>query len=311
MFADPGVIDPRIVVVTGPTAVGKSELAMELADRLGGEIISADSRQVYRFMDVGTAKPTLAEKAQVPHHLLDVAYPDEPYSMARFKDDGERALADLADRGKVALIVGGSPHYIQALVDRLQPAPRAPELRTWLEREDARRPPEHLDRWLRELDPEAAEAIELRNRRRVLRAIEVCLATGRPFSVAGRVRAEPRHAIWIGLRRDRAELHERVAGRVQAMLRAGWLEEVRTLLLMGYAPSLPSMSATGYAELTRVVQGTLPLDEAVTRIRHSTHAFIRRQDAWLRAESRLQWLDADGPAALDQATVAIRSGLAA
>jgi tRNA dimethylallyltransferase len=311
MFADPGVIDPRIVVVTGPTAVGKSELAMQLADGLGGEIISADSRQVYRFMDVGTAKPTLAERAQVPHHLLDVAYPDELYSIARFQVEGERLLADLVDRDKVALVVGGSPHYIQALVDRLQPAPRAPELRAWLEREDARRPPEHLNRWLRELDPTAAETIELRNRRRVLRAIEVCLATGRPFSVAGRARAEPRRAVWIGLRRERAELHERVARRVEAMLRAGWMEEVQTLLLMGYEPSLPSMSATGYAELTRVVQGTLPLDEAVTRIRHATHAFIRRQDAWLRAESRLEWLEAGDPTTLERALVAVRSGLAA
>jgi tRNA dimethylallyltransferase len=311
MFAEPGAIEPRIVVVTGPTAVGKSELALELADRLGGEIISADSRQVYRFMDVGTAKPSLAERAQVPHHLLDVVYPDEPYSIARFQEEGERMLADLADRSKVALIVGGSPHYIQALVDRLQPAPRAPELRNWLEQEDSRHPPEHLNRWLRELDPSAADTIELRNRRRVLRAIEVCLATGRPFTVAGRERAEPRRAVWIGLRRERADLHERVARRVEAMLRAGWLEEVRTLLLMGYAPSLPSMSATGYAELARVVQGTLSLDDAVTRIRHTTHAFIRRQDAWLRAEPRLRWLDAEDPATLERVLVAIRSGLAA
>ena len=311
MSASMVVGDPRIVVVTGPTAVGKSELALTLARRLDAEIISADSRQVYRYMDIGTAKPTVAERAAVPHHLLDMTYPDGPYSIVRFQRDGERVLADLAHRRKTALIVGGSPHYIQALVDRLQPAPRSAELRKWLKREDERQPPEYLNRWLRALDPAAAASIELRNRRRVLRALEVCLATGRPFSAAGRERGEPRAALWIGLRRDRAALHARVEHRIHEMLKAGWLEEVRILLAMGYAPSLPSMSATGYAELAQVIKGTLTIEEAVTRVRHATHGFIRRQDAWLRADPRVQWFDASDSSTLIPAVIAAYSNLAA
>jgi tRNA dimethylallyltransferase len=295
---------PPVIVVTGPTAVGKSRLAMELAGWLGGEIVSADSRQVYRYMDVGTAKPDIGERASVPHHLVDAVYPDEPYSIADFQAGAERALRSIADRGRVALVVGGSPHYIQALVDRLQPAPRFPALRDWLERADAADPTRRLDAWLRELDPAAAAAIDLRNRRRVLRAIEIILGTGRPFSNVGRQRGELIPALWIGLRLGRATLYDVVARRFSAMLEHGWLEEVRILLAMGYSPSLPSLTATGYADLARVVRGEASLDEATTRILHATHAFIRRQETWLRAEPRVRWLDAADPALAERAFAA-------
>ncbi len=280
------------IVITGPTAVGKSAFALEVAGALGAEIISADSRQVYHYMDIGTGKPTIAERARAPHHLIDVAYPNETYSIARYQQQADAALAAIHARGRRALIVGGSPHYVQALVDRLQPAPSSALLRAWLERSDGAGFAGALDRWLRMLDPEAAERIDRRNRRRVLRAIEVALLTGRPFSEAGRQRRPAAPVVWIGLRVDRETLHRRIERRVRAMLEAGWLEEVRRLLMMGFAPSLPAMSATGYAELAAVVQGRASLLEAVQRTQHATHAFVRRQETWLRADGRIEWLDA-------------------
>lgn len=287
-MASPGLT----IVITGPTAVGKSAFALELAGALGAEIISADSRQVYHYMDIGTAKPTIAERARAPHHLIDVAYPNEAYSIARYQQQADAALAEIHARGRRACIVGGSPHYVQALVDRLQPAPSSAPLRAWLQRSDIAGPAGVLDRWLRMLDPEAAERIDPRNRRRVLRAIEVALLTGRPFSEAGRRRRPAAPVVWIGLRVDRETLHRRIERRVHAMLEAGWLEEVRRLLMMGFAPSLPAMSATGYAELAAVVQGRANLPDTVQRIQHATHAFVRRQETWLRADGRIEWLDA-------------------
>jgi tRNA dimethylallyltransferase len=197
--------------------------------------------------------------------------------------------------------VGGSPHYIQALIDRLQPAPRFPQLRAWLDRQDALGRRERLDDWLRRLDPPAAEAIDLRNRRRVLRALEIILGTGERFSEIGRQRGVAVPALWIGLRQERAALYARVAQRFATMIEAGWLAEVRTLLAMGYTPSLPSMSATGYRELVGVAQGRWSLEEAERRILHATHSFIRRQETWLRSETRVHWLDVDEPALAERA----------
>ena len=294
----------NLIVITGPTAVGKSRLAMDVAGHLGAEIVSADSRQVYHYMDVGTAKPTIEERARVPHHLLDVVYPNEPHSIADYQRDASRALEDAERRGRVALVVGGSPHYIQALVDRLQPAPRNSALRAWLDRTDAELPG-RLDAWLAVLDPAAAGVIEPRNRRRVLRALEIILTTGLPFSDVGRRRGPSRPALWIGLREARAVLYERVATRLDGMLADGWLAEVRTLLAMGYAPTLPSMSATGYGELARVAGGQISMAEARERILRATHAFIRRQDTWLRAEPRIRWLDASDPRLVDRVLTAV------
>lgn len=305
-------VDPPsqpLLVITGPTAVGKSGVALEVAERLSAEIISADSRQVYRYMDVGTAKPSVAERARVPHHMVDVAYPDEPYSIARYRHEAERAIEDVIRRDRMPLVVGGSPHYLQALLDRLEPAGQSSGLRAWLQRADAAGGPSVLDRWLRTLDPETAQRVDPRNRRRVLRAIEVILVTGRPFSQAGRRRSQPAPALWIGLRRERAALRERIQQRVASMLDAGWLHEVWTLLLMGYAPSLPAMSATGYPELARVVTGEWTLNEAAQRIRFATQAFLRRQETWLRSETRIQWIDADQPEVVDAVIAAWRDFL--
>jgi tRNA dimethylallyltransferase len=292
-----------LLVLTGPTAVGKSDVALQVAEALSAEIVSADSRQVYCYMDVGTAKPGLADRARVPHHMIDVAYPDEPYSIARYRREAERSLQEVMERDRVPLVVGGSPHYLQALVDRLEPAGQSRPLRRWLERADAAAPGA-LDRWLAALDPASAQRIDARNRRRVLRAIEVSFLTGLPFSQAGRRRSQSRPALWIGLRRDREVLRQRIETRVLNMIGAGWLEEVRTLLLMGYASKLPALSATGYPELARVVHGEWSLEEAVERIRFATQAFLRRQETWLRSEARIQWIDAERSDAADRVIAA-------
>src|SRR5581483_2697554 len=271
--------EPPLVVLTGPTAVGKSALALELAERFGGEILSADSRQVYRYLDIGTAKPTAAERARVPHHLLDLVDPDEPFSVADYQAAADAALADVGRRGRVALLVGGSPHYVQAVVDRLalpRVAPR-PELRATLEALAAREGPLAVWERLRALDAAAAERADRYNVRRLIRAIEVVTVTGEPLAVAMRRRGPERPALHLALTAPRAELYARIDARIEAMLAAGWLAEVEGLLARGYAPTLPSLSATGYRELIEVARGELALAEAVTLIRHRTHAFARRQ----------------------------------
>ena len=283
--------DPPLLVLTGPTAVGKSALALALAERFGAEIVSADSRQVYRLMDVGTAKPTPAERARVPHHLLDLVDPDEPFSVADYQAAADAALADLAARRRVALLVGGSPHYVQAVVDRLT-LPRVtpqPALRRELEALAAAEGPPALHARLAALDPQAAARADPANVRRLVRAIEVVVATGQPFSSLGRRRGPPRPALHLALTAPRAELYARIDARVDAMLSAGWLAEVEALLARGYPPSLPSLSATGYRELAQVVRGERPLAEAVALIRYRTHAFARRQYTWLRRDDRLEW----------------------
>lgn len=298
----PSVPSPPIVVILGPTAVGKSALALELAPRLGAEIVNADSRQVYRHLDIGTAKPGIEERARVVHHLVDFVEPDDPYSAARYQDDADKVLEDLASRRKVALLVGGTPLYIQAVVDRLAipRVPPNPALRLGLEQEAARHGPGTLHQRLAEVDPEAAQRIPPSNVRRVVRALEVVLATGRPFSELGRRKGAPRNVLIIGLTMDRAELYRRIDSRVDAMLRAGWLEEVRVLLATGFSTRLPAMTGSGYPELVAYLEGRMTREEAVERVKFSTHAYARRQYVWFRADPRIRWVHA-GASALARA----------
>lgn len=283
--------EPALVLITGPTAVGKSALALVLAERFGGEIVSADSRQVYRRMDIGTAKPTAAERARMPHHLLDLVDPDEAFSVAEYQAAAERALADVAARGRVPFLVGGSPHYVQAVMDRLD-LPRVapqPALRAALEALAADQGPLAVWGRLAAVDPKAAATADRYNVRRLIRAIEVATVTGEPLSVAARRRGAARPALHLALTAERPALYARIDARVQTMLADGWLDEVRGLLASGYDPRLPSLSATGYRELIQVVEGTLSLDAAVTLIQQRTHGFARRQYTWLRRDPRLEW----------------------
>lgn len=289
-----------LVALVGPTASGKTALALALADNLrdliSSEVVSADSRQIYREMDIATAKPSPAERAYLPHHLLDIVAPDEPYTLAQFQADAHAAIAGVARRGALPLLVGGTGLYIRAVVDNLaipQVAPDA-ELRARLAAEASERGPEALHQRLADLDPAAAANIDARNLRRVIRALEVTLLTGQPFSAQQGARPSPYRTLMLGLDMDRAALYARADARIDAMLAAGLIEETRTLLAR-YDPKLPSMSSLGYREIGAYLRGEMLLPAAVERLKLATHAYIRRQLTWFRPDAHVTWLDAGQP----------------
>jgi tRNA dimethylallyltransferase len=287
--------DPRHLALVGPTASGKSALAIEVARRLGDvELVSVDSMQVYRGMDVGTAKATAAERAEVAHHLLDVADPWEEFSVTRFQAEAEAAIAGIEARGHRALLVGGTGLYLQAIVDRLAVPGRWPEVRAELEEEVAREPAAvgALHRRLAVADPTAAARIEPGNARRIVRALEVTLGSGRPFSSFGPgLDAYPTTTrfrlagVWL----PRAEVNARIEARYRSQLDAGFLEEVRSL-----PPELSrtAAQALGYRELLLHLDGKIELDAAVDEAVRRTRGFARRQRSWFRRDPRITWLAA-------------------
>lgn len=283
-----------LLVLLGPTATGKTALAIGLAEHFAGEIIGADSRQIYRLMDIGTAKPSSAERARVPHHLLDIVWPDEAFSLAQYQDAATRAITDIATRGKLPILVGGTGLYLRAVVDALviPQVPPNPALRAALEAEAAATSPDTLHARLALLDPVAASAIAPTNIRRLIRALEVCLTTGQRFSELGGARPSPYRPLVLGLNTERAVLYRWADQRVDAMLAAGLVAEVETLVSLGYAWDLPAMSSLGYREIGAYLRGELTLDVATERIKLATHAYIRRQLTWFRRDTRIQWLDA-------------------
>ena len=286
---------PPLVVVLGPTAVGKTEVAIQLAERLDGEIVSADSRLFYRGMDIGTAKPTLVERRRVPHHLIDVAEPDETWSLALFQREARKAIADIHDRDKLPFLVGGTGQYVRAVTQGWQ-VPEArpdPRLRAALEDWAARIGEDGLHARLALLDPDSAAGIDPRNLRRTVRALEVILSTGKLFSNQRRREGSPYCLFLLGLQRPRPETYQRIDARIQAMLRDGLSEEVESLLGQGYSPDLPTMSAIGYREMVAYLQGEITIDEAVARMKRATRTFVRRQANWFKADDpEIRWFDA-------------------
>jgi tRNA dimethylallyltransferase len=282
-----------LVVITGPTAVGKSALALDLAERFDAEIISADSRQVYAGMSIGTAAPTPADMQRVPHYLVGHVEPDEPYDIARFAREVDASLEAIWARGRAALLVGGSYHYIRTVVDRLAlpSVPPSASLRNRLEREAEVIGAAALHARLAEIDPAAAATILPGNLRRTVRALEVIELTGRPFSEQSRSRGPARLALRLALTCERGELYRRIDDRVDTMLSDGWAEEVRSLLERGFGAELPSMSGSGYRELVAHLRGEISLDEAAQLARYSTHAFARRQYTWFRRDALLHWVE--------------------
>ena len=283
---------PPLILIVGPTAVGKTELAIQLAERLNGEIVSADSRLFYRGMDIGTAKPTPEEQARVPHHLIDIADPDEILSLAVFQRKAQDAIADIHTRNKIPFLVGGTGQFIRAVTEGWTPPEVEPDerLRSELERMKEEKGIYWLYEKLQGLDPVAAEKIDARNYRRTIRALEVIMTTGKKFSEQRGQSKSPYQLITIGLTRPRTELYERVDKRIDAMFANGFLEEVRTLLARGYSPPLPTMSAIGYRECVRVIKGELSEEQAKSEIRRITRVFVRRQANWFKeSDPNIRW----------------------
>jgi len=283
-----------LVAVVGPTAVGKTNLMVEIGPEFEAEVVSADSRQFYRGMDIGTAKPTPAEQARVPHHLIDIADPDEPVGLAEFLHLARAAIADIHRRGKRPFLVGGTGQYVRALLRGWQ-VPRVPpdaELRAELEALSERDPQALWER-LQALDPQATTFIHPHNLRRIIRALEVTLKSGRPFSELRRRKSPPYRLLQIGLTMEREARYARADARVEAMMEAGLLDEVRRLLEAGYGWELPALSALGYQQFRAYFEGEASLEQVVERIKLDTHDFIRRQYTWFRPrDSHIHWLEA-------------------
>ena len=290
-------VPPPLLVILGPTASGKSDLAMDVARRTGGEILSVDSMQVYRGMDVGTAKPTPAERAEVPHHLVDVVEPTETFTVARFVDLADQVINDARTRNVPLIATGGTPLYYKALFEGLFEGPPADgSLRDRLRAQ----PPDELHRRLTQVDPEAAARIHANDTKRLIRALEVYELTGRPISSFQTEWSAPtrRHgAKWVGLNWDKDAINRRINARVKSMIVAGWLDETRALLDRHTHLSQTAAEATGYAELIAHLQGRLPLDQAIERIKIGTRQLARRQMKWFRRWPQVEWLPGDAPRA--------------
>ena len=284
----------RLLAIVGPTATGKTALAVRLAERLGGEIVNADSRQVYRGMDIGTAKPTAAEQARARHWLVDVADPAEPFSLGRYLDLAHETLAGCWSRGVLPILAGGTGQYVWALLEgwEVPRVPPDPQLRAELEARAEREGAASLIEELERVDPAYAARVDRQNLRRVVRALEVYRRTGRPISSCQTRRSPDIAWTAIGLACQRDELYRRIDARVDAMVAAGLVDEVRALIERGYGCDLPALSGIGYRQVCQHLAGELSLAEAVERVKTETHRLARMQRNWFRErDPRIGWID--------------------
>ncbi|MGV9328476.1 tRNA (adenosine(37)-N6)-dimethylallyltransferase MiaA [Streptosporangium sandarakinum] len=294
-----------VIAVVGPTAAGKSDLAVDLALRLGGEVINTDSMQLYRGMDIGTAKLTPAERRGVPHHLLDVWDVTETASVAEYQAMARPLIEELRAKGTVPILVGGSGLYVRAALDDLEFPGTDPEVRARLEAELERLGPAPLYERLRERDPKAAGAILPGNGRRIVRALEVIEITGRPFSATMPSYDAVYDSVQIGVEVPRDVLDERVALRVERMWEAGLVDEVRSLLRRGLAEGRTASRALGYAQVLRFLAGEWTEEQAKAETIRATRRFVRRQESWFRRDPRVVWLPQEDPALLDRALAVV------
>jgi tRNA dimethylallyltransferase len=283
-----------LIVILGPTGIGKTSLAIQLAKRIGGEVVSADSRYFYRGMDIGTAKPIEAELEGVPHHLIDVADPDEVWSLGKFKREAITIIDQILARDRVPMLVGGTGQYIRAITEgwvipKLRPNERMRDvLNAWAEEIGA----EGLYQRLKSIDPAAAENILPGNLRRTVRALEVIFHTGVLFSEQRKREPVPYSIFQVGLNLPRQELFARIDERVDQMVAAGFDDEVKVLLDNGYSPELPSMSAIGYRQIAAYLKGESSLDEAVEETKRITKKFVRRQMTWFKpTDQDIHWFE--------------------
>jgi tRNA dimethylallyltransferase len=283
---------PALAAIVGPSAVGKSRLAIEIALRLDGEIVSADSRLLYRGMDIGTDKPSLAERERVRHHLIDVAEPAATWSLAEYCREAQAAIASIHRRGRLPILVGGTGQYVRALLEgwALQGGASDPHVRqAWLQLAQ-RTSAEELYQMLADTDPVSAARIDRRNVRRVLRALEVHQITGMPASLQPRRETVPFRYLVFGITLPREELYRRIDDRIDAMIARGLVDEVKRLLSQGVPPDAPSLSAIGYAQVVRFLEGKCSLETAIAEIRKQSRALVRHQANWLRlTDPEIEW----------------------
>ncbi len=288
---------PLLILLAGPTGVGKTSLSLEIADVLGAEIINADSMQIYRLMDIGTAKPTSEERAAIRHHLIDIAYPDEPFDAARYLELAGPVIDGLHEKSKTPLVVGGTGLYMKVLTKGICSGPAGdPRMREELLREEKERGLAAMHAELMRVDSVLGERIHPNDRQRILRALEVWRATGMPLSKQQEEHGFERalyRSIKIFLYREREELYERINRRVRAMMEQGFLDEVRSLIGLGYGPELKSMQSLGYRQLARHLLEACPLDEAVQEIQRETRRYAKRQATWFRGDPEFHWVAAD------------------
>ncbi len=291
-----------LVAIVGPTGIGKSKLALNLAPDFNGEIINGDSRQIYRYLDIGTAKPSPKERSRVPHHLVDIMYPDEDFSLAQYQDLVRRSIRDINERGGLPFLVGGSGQYIWSVLEGWQ-IPKVPpnlELRRSLEEEAIASGKDALYQELLQADPVAAKRIGNSNVRRIIRALEVVRSTGMPISSLQKKDRPVYRTLIIGLTTGREELYQRIDRRVDRMIESGLVAEVERLLTMGYRLELPAMSSIGYRQIGLYLKGELTLPQAIEQIKSESHRYVRQQYNWFRLnDKRIQWFDVKADPALD------------
>lgn len=297
-------MERRLLAIVGPTATGKTEVGVRVAEALEGEIVSADSMQVYRGMDIGTAKPTPEQRERVPHHLVDILDPNEEFSVADYRARADAAIEDIWSRGKQPVLVGGSGFYVRALIEEMDFSAASPnaELRARLEAEAEAKGVEALHARLAEVDPRSAERIHPNDKKRIIRAIEVYEQTGEPMSARrrqlDRAAAARYNVCEYGLFLPRRELYRRIEERIDRMMEAGLAEEAERLLSQGYGEDLVAMKGLGYAQLAPYVRGAVTLEEAVRLLKRDTRRFAKRQMTWFRSDARVEWLnvrEAGGP----------------
>lgn len=292
----------KLAVIAGPTNVGKTKLGVALGRRFDGEVINADSRYLYRGFTIGTAKPSLEEQAGVPHHLIDILAPGDDFSLARFQELAGEAIAEVAERGRLPLLVGGTPLYINAVIEgwRIPRVPPHPDIRARLEREAGESGIEALSARLRAVDPVAAERCGV-NLRRIIRALEIYEVTGVPMTAQEGKGPRPYDTLEIGLHSPRADLYAAIDARVDEQIARGLIDEVSGLLAAGVPPEAPAFSSIGYRQLLPALAGEIAFDEAIARIKHDTRRYVRHQETWMRANPRLVRIDVSAPDWIERA----------
>jgi tRNA dimethylallyltransferase len=288
---------PKVIVICGPTGIGKTSVGIELAEKFGGEIVSADSMQIYRYMDIGTAKPTVEEKRRIPHHMIDIVDPDEDYDAVQFSKQARAIIAELHNRDRLPFVVGGTGFYIKALLHGIfQSEPVNPQIRNRLKQESEENGSDFLFERLKEIDPSAAGRIHPNDSYRIIRALETIESSGKTISEHHQNHGfadDPFTALKIGLQLDRQNLYARIDERVDLMIEAGIVEEVTKLLEMGYTAELKSMQSIGYRHVVEFLEEKLSWDECVRTLKRDTRRFAKRQFTWFGADRQNYWYEPD------------------